>query len=166
LILLAFGANLPSKFGSPERTIQHALRTLERHGVSVVASSSTWVTEPVPVSSQPLYYNSVVIVETALSAHDLLALVKSVELSYGRKQGPRNAARVLDIDILAYNEQIIDDPFIQIPHPRMQERGFVLFPLKEVAPDWKHPIFKRSLDDLISLLPPSQHLEKKQAAVA
>ena len=160
LILIALGANLPSEYGEPEATLKAAIERLERDGVRVVAHSSVWLTAPVPVSDQPWYRNAVVAIETDLGAGELMALLHAIEEGFGRVRGERDAPRLLDLDIIAYHDEIYDEPRLSIPHPRMHGRAFVLKPLQEIAPEWQHPVLKRLVGELIEDLPDDQQAER------
>lgn len=163
-ILIAFGANLPTdQYGAPAQTLKAALEHLAKDGrVSIKAVSSFYETAPVPVSDQPWYVNGVARVETDLSAHDLLVQLHDVESEFGRVRRERNAARVIDLDLIAYGRELIDeDGGIQVPHPRMVERAFVLLPLRDVAPGWVHPVLGRTVEGLISDLPVDQQIRKQ-----
>ena len=153
MILIALGANLPSRFGPPKDTFDAAKAALAERGVSVSACSRIWKTAPVPVSDQPWYSNAVMAVKTVLNPSELHAVLKSIEIDFGRIPGERNTARLLDLDLLAYNEMMINTPDLQVPHPRMTERGFVLFPLQEIAPDWVHPRTGEGIAALVAQLP-------------
>lgn len=164
MIFIALGANLPGIYGAPEATLYAAISALEEAGLRVVATSSIWVTEPVPVSDQPLYRNAVVEVQTSLSPQELLALLHGIEADFGRVRGERNAARVLDLDLLAYGDVILDGADISLPHPRMHERGFVLVPLCEIADMWIHPVLKQSAQMLRDALPDQDDLSMMSIA--
>jgi 2-amino-4-hydroxy-6-hydroxymethyldihydropteridine diphosphokinase len=159
LILVALGANLPSRYGTPDQTLAAALSAMEKAGLSIVKCSRIWLTAPVPVSDQPWYHNAVARVETPLSAFSLLELLQNIENDFGRIRMARNAARILDLDLIAHNGQILDKPELIVPHPRLHERAFVLKPLQEIAPEWVHPLRKKSLTDMISALPPGQEAQ-------
>ncbi len=161
MIFVALGANLPSRFGAPHETLAAARAAMEARGVSLVAVSSTWLTAPVPISDQPWYHNEVVAVETALSPFRLLETLQAIEDDFGRVRSVRNAPRLLDLDLIAYNDQVLDKPELIVPHPRMHERAFVLLPLQEIAPpDWMHPVLKRPLSALVKVLPADQSARK------
>lgn len=159
MILLGLGANLPSAVGPPEATLEAALAALERAGVKVVARSRWYRTAPVPASDQPWFVNGVAKVETGLSPSALIALLQRIESEFGRIRGVRDAARSLDLDILDYDGLVEEGPGLILPHPRMHLRAFVLKPLAEVAPDWRHPKLDRPVSALIAALPPDQKAE-------
>ncbi|MEK9845570.1 MULTISPECIES: 2-amino-4-hydroxy-6-hydroxymethyldihydropteridine diphosphokinase [Thalassospira] len=163
-ILIAFGANLPTEeYGAPAQTLKAALQRLMQDGdILIDAVSSFYETAPVPISDQPWYVNGVARISTKLSAHDLLARLHEVEAEFGRVRRERNAARVIDLDLIAYGrEQVREEGGIQVPHPRMAERAFVLLPLRDVAGDWVHPVIGRTVEDLISELPEDQQIRKQ-----
>lgn len=164
MILIALGANLPSRYGNPEETLNAVLAELPRRGVEVVAASRVIVTAPVPVSDQPDYRNGVVSVATKLDARALHELLKSMEREFGREEGlERNAARVLDLDLLAYDGVVIAEKGLQVPHPRMHQRDFVLGPLCEIAPEWEHPLLKQTASQLFHSLPEKVSRETEAA---
>jgi 2-amino-4-hydroxy-6-hydroxymethyldihydropteridine diphosphokinase len=159
MILLGLGANLPSAVGPPVATLEAALAALERAGVRVVACSRWYRTAPVPASDQPWFVNGVAQVETKLAPSELIALLQKIESEFGRKRGLRDAARSLDLDILDYDGLVEAGPDLILPHPRMHQRAFVLKPLAEIAPDWRHPKLDKPVSALIAALPPDQKAE-------
>lgn len=156
MILIALGANLPSRYGTPAETIAQAYAALETRGLKILKKSRLWLTAPVPVSDQPWFHNSVIEIDTILKPADLLLLLHKIEEEFGRVRVVRNEARILDLDLISYHDGIIVDPELQIPHPRLHERGFVLFPLQDIAPDWQHPVSNNSIADMIAALPDGQ----------
>lgn len=156
MIFVALGANLPSTYGLPHETLAAAIKALGGAGMTVTAQSSIWLTAPVPVSDQPWYHNAVVAVQTEQSPYALLETLQGIENEFGRVRTVRNAPRVIDLDLIAYNDNILDRPELIVPHPRMHQRGFVLLPLRELAPDWVHPVSKAKLADMIAALPVDQ----------
>lgn len=155
MILIALGANLPGRHGGPDETLLAARDKLRARGLTELGFSSIWKTAPVPVSDQPWYRNAVMAVDTDLVVRELMALLQSIESDFGRVRDAnnRNAARVLDLDIIAYHDAVIDEEGLTVPHPRMDERAFVLYPLKEVGQGWVHPLLGVSVDELIAALP-------------
>jgi len=114
------------------------------------------------VSDQPWFVNGVVAVETFLPPAELLALLHDVEAEFGRTRNIRNEARILDLDLLAYDDCVMNEPDGPIlPHPRLHERAFVLLPLADVDPDWRHPVTGAAIADLIAALPADQQAEPK-----
>jgi 2-amino-4-hydroxy-6-hydroxymethyldihydropteridine diphosphokinase len=159
MILIALGANLPSPAGGPQQTLEAALERLEASGVHIAARSRWYRTAPVPVSDQPWFVNGVARVETALEPAALLMLLRQVEEAFGRQRTMPNAARTLDLDIIDYDNRVENTAELTLPHPRMQDRAFVLLPLAELAPDWRHPTLGKTVENLISALSPEQKAE-------
>ena len=159
MILIALGANLSSAAGGPQQTLEAALKRLEASGIHVAARSRWYRTAPVPISDQPWFVNGVARVETTLEPAALLASLRRVEQEFGRQRTVRNAARTLDLDIIDYDGRVENTPKLTLPHPRIQERAFVLLPLAEIAPGWRHPILDKTVENLISALPPAQKAE-------
>lgn len=150
MIFIAMGANLPGKHGSPEKTLEQAKSALKAQGVEIVKSSRIWVTPPVPASDQPYYRNAVLQVKTDLGEDQLLKLLLAIEEAFGRVRSERNEPRVLDLDLLAYGEKILRTDALHLPHPRMHERAFVLVPLQEIAPEWRHPVLKQTPAEMLA----------------
>jgi 2-amino-4-hydroxy-6-hydroxymethyldihydropteridine diphosphokinase len=159
VILIGIGGNLDSpRFGPPRETLTAALAALERKGISVLARSGWYRSEPIPPSSQPWFVNAVVSVATELGASELLAKLQTLETRFGRVRGERNAARILDLDLLDYEGAVMHTPTLVLPHPRLHKRRFVLIPLGRIAPDWQHPIFEVTAAQLLARLPPDQQV--------
>lgn len=158
MILIGLGANLPGPFGSPEEALQACVPVFADKGFPVVHASHIWESAPVPVSDQPWYRNAVAEVETDLSPQALIKALHEIEHDFGRVRTVRNAPRVLDLDLLAYGTLVLDEGGLHLPHPRMHMRAFVLFPLREIAPDWRHPVLEQSVDEMIVALPDGQDI--------
>ena len=152
MILIALGANLPSLAGTPAVTLRAALADLSRNDVSVIAVSPLYENPAWPDPTDPPFVNAVARVETARSPEELLALLRSTERRFGRIASARNAPRPLDLDLLDYDSRIQYGTLI-LPHPRLSERGFVLIPLRDIAPDWLHPVSGASASAMIDALP-------------
>lgn len=150
-IYIALGGNLPFNSRPPEETLIAAMTELGEAGVRCVATSSNWHSPAWPDPSDPSYINAVAAVETDLGARALLDLLHTVETRYGRTREVRWASRTLDLDLLDYRgTRLSDEAGLQIPHPRAQDRAFVLLPLQEIAPDWRHPQSGTHIADLIA----------------
>lgn len=166
MILVGLGANLPSpRFGTPVETLEACLKTFKDHGLTIENRSRWYKSAPVPMSDQPWYINGVVAVSTDKSPRDTLKILLEIENSFGRVRSEANAPRVLDLDLIAFNDLILadegrieDKPFC-VPHPRMHERSFVLLPLQDLDKNWKHPKLDSQLLDLIAKLPQDQIIE-------
>jgi len=161
-VYIGLGANLPSsEHGTPRATLEAAIAALEARGLVVVARSAFYESEPVPVSDQPWYLNAVIEAATDLSAGELLALLHSVENAFGRVRTVRNAPRVLDLDLLDHRGAVRDGPESpQLPHPRLADRAFVLLPLRDIAPGWRHPVLGRTVAELLESLPQDQRIRR------
>lgn len=166
MILVGLGANLPSRYGAPEDTIRAAVKVMEGRGLRVGAASRIWVSAPVPVSEQPWYRNAVVSVRTGLGAAEMMAVLQQIEADFGRVRAERNAPRLLDLDLLAYDGLVSSDESCVLPHPRMHQRAFVLRPLAEICPDWRHPVLKLRVGELIDMMPAGQDIEVTQELAA
>lgn len=156
-IYVALGANQPAQYKgervAPAATFLLAIGRLQQSGVDVVSISNLWQSPAWPdPDTQPPYVNAVIEVETKLKPLDLLTLLKDTETAFGRVDAERNAPRPLDLDILDFNGQVLQDLLLTLPHPRMLTRPFVLMPLAEVAPHWQDPIKKRAIGDWIARL--------------
>jgi len=164
-VYIALGANLPSRMGSPRETLEAALTMIERAGVRVLERSPWYESEPVPPSDQPWFVNGVAEVVTELNAADLLALLHTIEDDVGRVRRERWEARVLDLDLIDFRGECADGGPI-LPHPRMAERSFVLRPLHDIAPDWRHPATGETIRMLIDRLPPDAGIVRTMAETA
>lgn len=142
MILIGLGANLNHPvFGSPRASCEAALGELTDNGIKVARRSRWFESAPVPPSDQPWFVNGVAQLETELRPDRLLAILHGVENVFGRVRRERNEARVLDLDLLAYDDLVSGpDAVPVIPHPRLTDRAFVVLPLADIAPDWHHPV--------------------------
>ncbi|HJT43129.1 MAG TPA: 2-amino-4-hydroxy-6-hydroxymethyldihydropteridine diphosphokinase [Rhizomicrobium sp.] len=155
MILIALGASLPSLAGPPAVTLRAALSRLTERGVQILSVSSFYESSAWPDPSQPAFINAVAAVQTPLQPVELLVLLHAVETDFGRLRSVPNAPRSLDIDLLDYDGQVMAQGLI-LPHPRIVERAFVLVPLAEVAPRWKHPVTGKAVMELLTALPGGQ----------
>jgi 2-amino-4-hydroxy-6-hydroxymethyldihydropteridine diphosphokinase len=144
-VILGLGSNE----GDRVRNLERALGRLSLE-VRLEEISSTYETEPVGVRDQPWFLNVVCTGVTRLSPRGVLELARTIETGMGRAPGPRFGPRPIDVDLLAYEDRVIEEPDLEVPHPRMTERRFVLEPLVEVAPDWRHPVDGRGARELLA----------------
>jgi 2-amino-4-hydroxy-6-hydroxymethyldihydropteridine diphosphokinase len=157
-LYIGLGANLAHpRLGSPKATLEHVLGLFPGRGLRVLARSRWYESAPVPASDQPWYVNGVARVATDLSPRKVLAELHQIEAQLGRQRVERNEARAVDLDIIAFGTMILNGPEPPlVPHPRMAERAFVLLPLAELAPDWRHPATGERISELIARLPDDQ----------
>lgn len=158
MIFIAIGSNLPHpEFGPPEDVCKAAIDAIEAVGCSILARSRWFCSAPVPAAGQPDFINGVISVRTVLKPLELLENLHRIEARFDRERSIPNAARTLDLDLLAYNEMVNEGPEgALLPHPRMAGRAFVLMPLLDVAPAWKHPVLGKTPAALIAALPDDQ----------
>jgi 2-amino-4-hydroxy-6-hydroxymethyldihydropteridine diphosphokinase len=164
VVFLGIGGNLPSPtIGSPLSVMAAALRALPSVGIVVRRRSRWYRSAAVPPSHQPTFINGVLDVQTPLNAEALLEELHRVEAEFGRVRRVPNAARVLDLDLLVFGRMIVSDADLRLPHPRMHLRAFVLKPLAELAPDWRHPRLGLSVREMVEALPAGQWAEPLDA---
>lgn len=167
MIILGLGANLPSNHGSIRETLEHAIRQIDEGPIQIIQRSSFYSTAPVPFDpTQPRFLNAVITIATELEPRALLERLLAIEKSIGRDRGiekptaQRSADRPIDLDLLAYGSLIIDQPNLTIPHPRMNQRSFVLVPLVEILPNWVHPALRKSASSMLLELEPDGDIQK------
>ena len=154
IAFMSVGSNL----GDREANLKGAIDGLSNAGIAVQRVSSIFETEPVGFLDQPWFLNLALEGETCLGPRELLACLQKIEAAYGRVRLFPEAPRTLDIDILLFNNFIIFEPGLQIPHPRMTQRRFVLEPLAQIAPEVLHPLLKKSVRDLLATCPDSSRV--------
>lgn len=165
MILIALGANISGPAGSPLQTLEAVLRRMEECGIVIERRSRWYKTSPVPASDQPDYINGVISVLTELDPHALMEALHRLESEFGRTRRDKWEARPIDLDILSYHNTITLEKIkntaqpLVIPHPRLQERRFVLVPLAEVAPKWRHPTLDKTATELLAGLTDTDRCE-------
>lgn len=152
MILVAIGSNLNSKlFGSPEQNCYAAIDMLRKY-FEVTESSSFYKTEPIPKSEQPWFVNCIVTIKSKISPSRILDTLLEIELQFGRKRSRKNEARVIDLDLIAYNSLIVKSLKLTLPHPRMHLRKFVIQPICDINKNWIHPISKKKAFEILKEL--------------
>ena len=161
MIFVGIGSNLAAPgYSSPQNTAEASLAALPGIGTVLCARSSWYASEPVPASDQPWFINAVVEIGTELPAPELLARLLALEARFGRERSVRDAARTLDLDLLDYDGFRCSTPDLMLPHPRLHERRFVLMPLQEIAPQWRHPRLGLTVAELLGRLPSGQAIRR------
>ena len=158
MILIALGSNLPHPiYGIPRQVCDRALSIMAASGFTIISRSRWYRSAPVPASEQPDFINGLVSIATVLDPPKLMGKLHQIENQFGRKRSFSQTARVLDLDLIAYDEKVLEEPaWPVLPHPRMVNRAFVLYPLLDIAPNWTHPKLGCDLNSLISELPGEQ----------
>lgn len=154
-VYLSLGSNI----GDREANLRTAIEKMKAFG-NPAAVSSFYETEPVEVSSQPWFLNCAIKFETEKMPRQLIAAILSLEQEMGRQRKQKYGPRVIDIDILFFGSSIVELPSLTVPHPKLQQRRFVLEPLAEIAPEVRHPVLKRTVRELRDALPPGQTVRK------
>tara|TARA_Y100000294_G_C8393580_1_gene271813 strand:+ start:60 stop:572 length:513 start_codon:yes stop_codon:yes gene_type:complete len=157
MILLGLGSNLPSNYGDRFQNIDLAVSAIEGYGIKIIKKSSYYESLSYPNKSNPKFINILIEIETHLPPEDLVSVLIFIEESLERKRNKKNDPRTCDIDLIDYNGQIIDfkykDLDFTVPHTKLIYRNFILYPLQEILPDWKHPKTKELISILIEKLP-------------
>lgn len=147
-MIIALGGNLPGGYDSVESLLEAALEQFAGAGLRTVARSSWWRSAAWPDSSEPPFLNGVVLVRTALGPREVLEALHAIERAFGRERHVTNAPRTLDLDLVAYGRTVLHEPDLTLPHPRAHERRFVMGPLAEIAPGWRHPQLGQTAENL------------------
>ncbi len=156
IVLLSLGSNV----GDREKNLRAAIAALPELGLKIKQVSSIYETEPVDLLEQPWFLNCVVEGETTLAPIELLKRLRELEKRMGSKKLVARGPRLIDLDILVYGRQTIDSPELQVPHPRMHLRRFVLAPLAEIAPGLKHPSWRGTAAELLAALDDKSTVKK------
>ncbi|MEO8822433.1 MAG: 2-amino-4-hydroxy-6-hydroxymethyldihydropteridine diphosphokinase [Ginsengibacter sp.] len=145
-LFLITGGNI----GDRKRNLERAATLIQKRVGKIMTCSKMYETEAWGITDQPSFYNQVLIIESKLSAREVLHIILNIEEEMGRKRTVKNAARIIDIDILFFNDEIVNEENLSIPHPEIGNRRFVLSPLNEIAPGMLHPVFKKTIKELLS----------------
>jgi 2-amino-4-hydroxy-6-hydroxymethyldihydropteridine diphosphokinase len=148
LIVIALGGNQSGPLGDPIAILSAARDSLAGEGLPVIMQSGWWRSAAWPDPSDPEYINGIVIVDTTLSPEDVLAKLHQIEDRFGRLRSAVNAPRTLDLDLIAHGRTVLTGPRLTLPHPRAADRQFVMGPLAELVPHWRHPIVGKTAAEL------------------
>ena len=159
MIYLNIGSNLPLEEGGRETNILKAINHLKNLNLNLIKISSFYETPSYPNSSDPKFINLCVKLKSNLKANELLNEIKKIEKKLGRTRIKKNEPRTCDIDIIDFNGKIIKNDELETPHPRLHLRNFVIYPLKEIEPNWFHPIFNKNIDSFFQELDKNSHNE-------
>lgn len=146
IVYLGLGSNL----GDRAENLRLARERIAAPDLRIVRASSIYETAPRELEDQPWFLNQAIECETELFPRQLLSRLKKIERAMGRKKRARNGPREIDLDILLYADSVVKSPELEVPHPRMMERRFVLEPLAEIAPEQKHPGTKRTMKEMLA----------------
>tara|TARA_Y100000590_G_scaffold460460_1_gene619799 strand:- start:1075 stop:1587 length:513 start_codon:yes stop_codon:yes gene_type:complete len=156
MIILSLGSNLNSRFGNKFQNLELAMSFLENYGILVEKKSAFYETPSYPDQNNPKFINIAIIVKTDLPLIDLMSVLIHIEEKLERKRDKKNDPRTCDIDIIDYNSQIVEFEYkglkLIVPHKNLTSRNFVLYPLKEIIPNWHHPKTKEDINTLIEKL--------------
>ncbi|HEV7342675.1 MAG TPA: 2-amino-4-hydroxy-6-hydroxymethyldihydropteridine diphosphokinase [Sphingopyxis sp.] len=164
LYAIGLGSNRRhARYGDPRAVLMSALAALECDDIEAVDASPIVASDPIGPSRRR-YANAVALVASKLSPPEMLARLHAIEASFGRRTGQRWSARTLDLDILLWSGGIWSDNMLTIPHPAIEERAFVLGPLRAIVPEWQHPLHRRSVRQLAARLARPKPVDRGAAA--
>ena len=159
MIYLSIGSNLPSSNGSRQQNIESAITYLKKLNVNLIKISSFYETPSYPNKSDPKFINICIKLESQIKPINFLTQMLEIEIKLGRTRVKKNEPRTCDIDIIDLNGKVIKNDQIILPHPKSHLRNFVIYPLKEIEPNWIHPVFNKKIDSFFLELDKNSHNE-------
>lgn len=148
MAVVALGGNQPGAFPNSRSLLEAAIRAFAGAGLTLVACSPWWRSAAWPDPTNPPYLNGIALVEPTPGPLEMLGRLKGIEAQFGRRRGLANAPRTLDLDLIAHGRAVMDEPDLILPHPRADQRLFVMGPLAQIAPEWVHPSLCRTAAEL------------------
>ena len=152
---------LGSNMGNSKQQLATAQKHIEKNIGNIIRHSSLYQTAAWGKTDQPDFLNQVILVETEFTANNIMQAILTIEKKMGRLRTVKNAPRIIDIDILLFNKEIIESPALSVPHPQLQNRLFVLIPLNELSPNLIHPVLKKTIHQLLRVCPDKLAVKKK-----
>jgi 2-amino-4-hydroxy-6-hydroxymethyldihydropteridine diphosphokinase len=156
MILIALGSNISGPWGTPEQTLRRAIAEMPAYDIRVLKTSRLFITAPFGVTDQPDFVNAAILVETENTPENLMQIMHSIERAAGRKREQRWGPRTLDLDLLDYDGLLRkpdgEGQHLTLPHPGIAERDFVLQPIQDIAPEWRHPVTGLSVSEMLNAL--------------
>ena len=149
--IIALGKNL-----SPIEIIEKTYQILKNYDITIIKKSNIYQSEAYPNKSDPLFYNSALSIETKLKPYELLENILKIEKLFGRERKGKNYPRTLDIDIISLDNLILDEKNLKIPHPNLHLRPFVILPIRDINVNWKHPVFLKTVGQIIEKFEPDE----------
>ncbi len=147
-VYIAFGSNIGDRYAA----VENAFKLVEKNSMKIIKKSGTYETEPYGYKDQPPFINGAFLVETELNCREVLESLLKIEGELGRVRLIRWGPRIIDLDIIFFNDEIYNEEDLKVPHPDMHNRDFVLKPLKDICPDYVHPVLKKSVAQMLEML--------------
>ncbi len=154
--IIALGSNITFKNLSPIEIIEKTYQILKNYNITIIKKSNIYQSEAYPNKSDPLFYNSALSIETKLKPYELLENILKIEKLFGRERKGKNYPRTLDIDIISLDNLILDEKNLKIPHPNLHLRPFVILPIRDINVNWKHPVFLKTVGQIIEKFEPDE----------
>tara|TARA_A100001388_G_C28734360_1_gene483316 strand:- start:279 stop:773 length:495 start_codon:yes stop_codon:yes gene_type:complete len=154
--IIALGSNIPFKSMLPIEILETTYKIMKNYNINIIKKSHIYQSEAYPNKSDPLFYNSALSIETKLTPYELLENILKIEKLFGRERKEKNSPRTLDIDIISLDNVILNEKNLKIPHPALHLRPFVILPIRDININWKHPVFLKSIGQIIDKFEPNE----------
>ena len=154
--IIALGSNIPFKNLLPTQILEKTYSILKNYNINIIKKSHIYQSEAYPNKSDPLFYNSALSIDTKLQPNELLKNILKIEKNFGRVRTKKNSPRTLDIDIISFDDLILNQSNLKIPHPSLHLRPFVILPIRDLDKNWKHPVFFKTITQFIDKFEPDE----------